>query len=110
MYDDDNVFAKILDGRVESRKIYEDSNVLCFEDIAKASPIHWLVIPKGKYIDFSDFASRAPSKDVTTFFETLAKILKDHGLDKAGYKLLMNTGKGSGQLVFHFHVHVLAGH
>ena len=108
MYDNKNIFAKIIAGEADARKIYEDNNVLCFEDIAPSAPTHWLVIPKGKYIDFSDFMARASSKETTTFFETLATILKDHGLDKSGYKLLMNTGKDSGQIVPHFHVHILA--
>jgi histidine triad (HIT) family protein len=107
MYDKKNVFAKIISGEVDSEKIYEDDNVLCFKDIAPSAPTHWLFIPKGEYVDYSDFMARASSKEVTTFFETLAKILKDHKLDKTGYKLLMNTGKDSGQIIFHFHVHIL---
>jgi histidine triad (HIT) family protein len=108
MYDDQNIFAKIIAGELGSKKIYEDDNVLCFEDIAKAAPIHWLVIPKGKYTDFSDFMARASSQETSIFFSTISKILKDHGLDKTGYRLLMNTGKDSGQIVHHFHVHIMA--
>lgn len=108
MYDDQNVFAQIIEGKLGSTKIYEDENVLCFEDIAKTAPTHWLVIPKGKYTDFSDFVARASSQEVAGFFSTVAKILKDHDLDRTGYKLLMNTGKDAGQVVFHFHVHIIA--
>ncbi|NRA73897.1 MAG: HIT domain-containing protein [Rickettsiales bacterium] len=108
MYDNENVFAKIIKGELTSKKIYEDDHVLCFEDIAKSAPTHWLVIPKGKYTDFSDFTTHASAKEVAHFFQTIAKILNKHGLDKTGYKLLMNTGKDSGQLVFHFHVHILS--
>jgi diadenosine tetraphosphate (Ap4A) HIT family hydrolase len=108
MYNDNNIFAKIISGEAESKKIYEDDNVLCFEDIAKSAPTHWLVIPKGKYTDFSDFTSRASSEEISIFFQTLTKILKYNGLDQTGYRLVMNTGKDSGQIVFHFHVHILA--
>ena len=58
--------------------------------------------------DFSDFVARASAQEVSVFFQTIAQILKKHGLDKIGYKLLMNTGKSSGQIVFHFHVHILS--
>ena len=108
MYDNENVFAKIIKGTVPSKKIYEDDHVLCFEDIAKSAPVHWLVIPKGKYTDFSDFTTHSSAEEITNFFQTIAKILNEHGLDKTGYKLLMNTGKDSGQIIFHFHVHIMA--
>ena len=108
MYDNENVFAKIIDGKLPSKKIHEDDHILCFEDISKSAPTHWLVIPKGKYTDFSNFIANASTQEIANFFQTIAKILKKHSLDKTGYKLLMNTGKDSGQVVFHFHVHILA--
>jgi histidine triad (HIT) family protein len=108
MYDDKNIFAKIIRGEAEAKKIYEDDKVLCFEDISKSAATHWLVIPKGKYTDFGDFTSRASSEETSIFFKTIGDILKDNGLAETGYKLQMNTGKDSGQLVFHFHVHILS--
>ena len=108
MYDNENIFAKIIEGKIDSKKIYEDDNILCFEDTLKSAPTHWLVIPKGQYTDFSDFTTRASAQEVAIFFRTIAKILKEHELNKTGYTLSMNTGKSSGQLIFHFHVHILA--
>lgn len=109
MYDENNVFAKILDGRLPSKKIYEDNNVLCFEDIAKAAPVHWLVIPKKKYVNFHDFTTKASPDEIATFFQTIAKIAEEKGLEEHGYRLVTNCGEGGGQVVFHFHVHILAG-
>jgi histidine triad (HIT) family protein len=93
IYDDKN----ILTGKLNSKKIYEDGYVLCFEDIAKNLTIHWLVIPKGGYTDFSDFTDNVPSQEIAVFFSSIAGILKNYGLDERDYKLIMNMGKDFGQ-------------
>ena len=66
----------------QNLKLYDDKNILCLEDIAKAAPIDWLAIPKSSYTDFSDFTDSAFSQEIAIFFSTVAKILKDHGLDE----------------------------
>ena len=55
-YDSDNIFAKILRGEIPSDKVYEDDEVLAFNDISAAAPVHVLVIPKGEDISFDDFS------------------------------------------------------
>ena len=57
MYDNNNIFAKIIDGKIPCKKIYEDKDVLFFEDIKPIAKIHILGIPKVKCVDFSDFVS-----------------------------------------------------
>ncbi len=107
-YDDYNVFAKIIKGQLPSKKIYEDAQVICFQDIAPTAPTHWLVVPKGKYVDFSDFVEKASTDEVANFFQNIGKIVNEHGLKAKGYRLITNSGKGAGQVVPHFHVHILA--
>ena len=107
-YDPENVFAKILDNKLPSTKIYEDDFLLCFEDISKSAPIHWLAIPKKNYVDYDDFLSSAEEKEILGFFKGVNKIIKDNDLDKKGYKLQANSGKKGGQEVFHFHMHILS--
>ena len=58
-YDKNNIFAKIIRGELPSEAIYEDDEILAFNDIAKAAPIHVLVIPKAEFIDFDDFIGTA---------------------------------------------------
>ena len=65
IYDDNNIFAKILRGEIPCKKIYEDEHVLSFYDINPQKKIHALVIPKGKYIDLDDFASKASEKEIS---------------------------------------------
>jgi diadenosine tetraphosphate (Ap4A) HIT family hydrolase len=108
-YDTNNVFAKILRGEIPCKKIYEDDNVLCFEDIARAAPIHLLVIPKQNYNSYHDFVLNADPLYVANFFKTIAQITESLGIDKTGYRLVANIGSNVGQTIFHFHMHILAG-
>ena len=64
IYDDNNIFAKILRGEIPCKKIYEDDFVLSFYDINPQKKIHALVIPKGKYVDLDDFSINASSNEM----------------------------------------------
>ena len=64
IYDDKNIFAKILRGEIPCKKIYEDNFVLSFYDINPQKKIHVLVIPKGKYINLDDFSEKASSEEI----------------------------------------------
>jgi diadenosine tetraphosphate (Ap4A) HIT family hydrolase len=108
-YNNNNVFAKILRKEIPCTTIYEDENVLCFEDISRAAPVHWLVIPKKNYIDFYDFTSQASSQEVFNFFKSINTIVQKYNLDEKGFRIVTNNGENSGQSVFHFHVHILSG-
>ena len=108
-YDDANIFARILRGEIPCKKVYEDSWALAFHDIAPQAPTHVLVIPKGKYCSFADFAAGASEAEIVGFTRAVGKIARDMGLEAPGYRLLANMGTDSGQEVPHFHVHLFAG-
>ncbi len=108
-YDDANIFARILRGELQCRKVYEDQWVLAFHDINPQAPLHVLVIPKGKYVSFADFSAGAGAEEIAGFMRAVGKIAKDLGLEAQGYRLLANMGPHSGQEVPHFHVHLFAG-
>lgn len=109
MYDENNIFAKMLRGEISVNKIYEDDFAIAFNDINPQAPVHILVIPKGKYQDFSDFAENASDEDIAGYFRAVAKVAKDKNLKDEGYRLLMNIGKNAGQEVPHLHTHMFAG-
>lgn len=109
MYDTNNIFAKILRGEIPCKKVHEDAGVLAFEDIAPAAPVHVLVLPKGEYVSFDDFVTKASPDVVHRFFAVIRQIAEKSGLIEGGYRLITNHGKNASQSVPHFHVHILGG-
>ncbi len=108
-YDENNIFAKILRGEIPSNKIYEDDEVLAFDDISRSAPVHVLVIPKGEFIDFDDFVTSAKPEKISNFFKKVALITKKLNLTNNHYRLISNKGSQASQTVKHFHVHILGG-
>lgn len=107
-YDSSNIFAKILRGEIPCKKVYEDAHALAFHDIAPHAPMHVLVIPKGDYVSFDDFVN-APEALQLGFWKAVQKVAKDLGVTQNGYRIISNHGTDAGQMVPHFHVHILGG-
>ena len=108
VYDNENIFAKILRGEIPCDKVYEDDYVLAFNDIAPQAPIHILVIPKGAYLSIDDFSAKASDEEIVGFHRAVAKIISDHDLGD-GFRCIANTGENGGQEVPHYHLHILGG-
>ncbi len=108
-YDQENIFAKILRGEIPNQTIYEDENILAFNDIAPKTPVHVLVIPKGEYVDMDDFSANASAAEIGNFFAKVGQIARDLGVDETGYRMVTNNGENAGQIVPHFHVHIMGG-
>ena len=108
-YDDNNIFAKILRGEIPCKKVHEDEHTLAFEDIAPQAPVHTLVIPKGKYVSMTDFASRATDAEIGALMRAIGKVAALKGVENPGYRLMTSIGREGGQVVPHLHFHVLGG-
>jgi diadenosine tetraphosphate (Ap4A) HIT family hydrolase len=108
-YDRNNVFARILRGELPCKKLFEDEYALAFEDLNPAAPVHALVIPKGEFVSFDDFADKASEVMQAGFWRAVGKVARAAGVDKTGYRLVANHGADANQIVFHFHVHVIGG-
>ena len=108
-YDENNIFARILRGEIPSRKVYEDFFALAFHDIGPQAPVHILVIPKGPYVSWDDFAERGSADEIAGFVRAVGKVARDQGLVAPGYRLLANVGAHGGQEVPHLHVHIFGG-
>lgn len=108
-YDDGNIFARILRGEFPSTRVYEDDHAIAFHDIAPQAPTHLLVIPRGSYVSWDDFSARASDAEIAGFVRAVGIVARAAGLVPDGYRLLANTGRSSGQVVPHLHVHILAG-
>ena len=109
MYDENNLFAKILRKEIPCDKVYEDEFSLFFNDINPQAKIHVLGIPKFPCLTFSDFLKNADNKNILSFFKNVQTVISNLGLEENGYRLISNSGDDGGQEVPHFHVHILAG-
>lgn len=108
-YEDSNIFARILRGEIPCKKVHEDDFTLAFHDIQPQTPIHVLVIPKGRYVSFEDFSAKASEAEIAGFFRALGKVARDLGTAEPGYRILANHGRDAHQEVPHFHMHLFAG-
>ncbi len=102
---DDCIFCKIVKGEIPSRKVYESESSLAFLDINPVARGHTVVIPKKHYQNMLDISEGA----LKPFFSDLKKVsakLKEK-LDADGFNLLQNNFRAAGQLVDHFHFHVI---
>ena len=112
VYDDRNIFAKILRGEIPCNKIYEDNFVLSFHDINPQKRIHALVIPKGKYIDLDDFSLNASPEEMVGLLKGINIVAKKLNISVdtgKGYRALANVSEDGGQEVPHLHFHVFGG-
>jgi histidine triad (HIT) family protein len=109
MYDQNNIFAKIIRGEIPCHKIYEDKHVLAFNDINPQAKIHALVIPKGQYVDMEDFSKNAKSEEIEALIKAISKVSVILGVNKSGYRYLGNNGKDAEQEVPHLHFHIFGG-
>jgi len=109
MYDDNNIFAKIIRKEIPCDSIYEDEKVLFFYDINPQAKIHIIGIPKTKVINLREFIDSSEKEMVIYFFEKVNEIIKKLKLDAGGYRIITNDGPNSNQEVPHFHIHILGG-
>lgn len=105
---DDCLFCKIVKGEVPSNKVYEDDEILAFNDIHPAAPIHILVIPK-KHITSLTHIEKEDEALIGKIYRVINKIADEKGFKENGYRVIVNCGKDAGQEVMHLHFHVLAG-
>ncbi|MCL2749024.1 MAG: HIT domain-containing protein [Alphaproteobacteria bacterium] len=110
MYDENNVFAKIIRGELPSKKIYENEYAMSFHNINPVAEIHALIIPKGPYKNIHDFLFNAPTEAIAGFWDAYRETANILGLS-GDYNIAANTGSGPffTQSIMHFHLHLLGG-
>ena len=105
---EDCTFCKIIKGEIPSTKVYEDDEVLAFNDINPAAPIHILVIPK-KHIKSLLEIDKEDEKLIGKIYRIINQIAEKQNFDQNGFRVIVNCGKNGGQEVEHLHFHLLAG-
>ncbi len=102
------IFCKIINRKIPSRIVLEDQHSIAFHDVNPQAPVHILIVPK-KHIPEIHSMTEADKELIGHLFLNAKKIADDMGLDKNGYRMVINNGAGAGQTVFHIHLHLLSG-
>ena len=102
------LFEKICDKEIPAEIVYEDDQVVAFQDIAPAAPTHVLVIPR-KAIPRVNEAQAEDQSLLGHLVLKAAEVARSLGLSESGFRLVINNGKDGGESVPHLHCHILGG-
>ena len=103
---EDCLFCKIAEKEIDSSIVYENDNILIFEDISPKAPVHLLAIPR-QHIDSIIGIGKLDGETIKELFEAIAKMAEKFGLEKDGFRVVTNTGRDAGQSVKHLHFHIM---
>ncbi len=104
----DCLFCRIIQGEIPSEKIYEDEFVYAFRDIDPKAPTHVLIVPK-KHISSVNELEAEDTALLGNVYKAVQTIVVAEGIDKSGYRVVVNTRSDGGQTVAHLHFHLLGG-
>lgn len=102
----DCLFCKIVAGDIPAQKIYEDDQVIAFNDIAPQAPVHFLVIPKKHIATLHDLSEEDDKALAGHILFTAQRLAEERGCQE-GFRVVMNCNDLGGQTVYHIHTHVL---
>jgi histidine triad (HIT) family protein len=102
---EDCIFCKIVNGTIPSSKVYEDAEVLAFDDIHPMAPVHVIVIPKKHIPTLLDVTA----ENMNAMVKAAREAARIKGIDKRGFRMVINCNEEGGQVIFHLHMHVLGG-
>ncbi len=103
----DCLFCKIAAGEIPGDIVYEDEKMVVFKDIAPKAAVHLLAIPR-EHIDSLNGLNEEHDALIAYMMRQLPRLAKAQGLE-SGFRTIINTGPGGGQVVFHLHIHLLGG-
>src|SRR5579872_5089634 len=101
------VFGLIIQGKLPSKKVFENERILAIEDIHPVAPIHILIMPK-KEIPNLQSVEPEDYPLIAEIVQVAQAIAEEKGI-AGGYRLLTNNGPDSGQVIFHLHFHLIGG-
>ena len=104
----ETIFDKIISREIPAEIVYEDENYLAFNDINPQAPIHILIIPKKRIPTINDI-HKNDSELIAGLFFIAKDIAIKKGIDKDGYRLILNCNENGGQSVYHIHLHLIGG-
>lgn len=104
---DDCIFCSIIEGKMETNKVYENDSLIVIKDIAPRAPIHLLIIPKAHIASLAEIEAKHQQL-LGEIMLTIKDVAKKMGIIDA-FKVDVFSGEKAGQTVFHLHFHLLGG-
>lgn len=102
------VFCQIMEGKIESKSVYEDDNFKAFWDISPQAPVHLLIVPK-EHLEPAQGFQDSDVELLGRMFLVAEKVAREQGVFDKGIRLILNIGHDAGQEVPHLHLHLLGG-
>lgn len=102
------LFCKIANGEIKSDLIYEDDNIVAFNDIRPQAPVHVIIIPR-RHIERVSDIDKKDRNLAGDLILAAATVARKKNIEKSGYRLVINCNKDAGQEIFHIHIHLLGG-
>ncbi|TMH34577.1 MAG: histidine triad nucleotide-binding protein [Betaproteobacteria bacterium] len=102
------IFCKIIAGQIPCTKVYEDEDLLVFNDIHPWAPVHFLIVPKTHIVSLYDTTPQQHEKMLGRMLALAPKLIREQGVTN-GFRTLINTGADGMQEVQHLHMHVMGG-
>ena len=103
-----SLFTKIINREIPADIVYEDDQIIAFNDINPQAPVHILIVPKKEIATLNDLEAK-DQEIVGKMFLTAKKLAVKLNIDKTGYRTVFNCNEHGGQTVFHIHLHLLGG-
>jgi histidine triad (HIT) family protein len=102
------LFCQIIAGNRHADIVYRDDLMVVFKDISPHAPVHLLLVPRKHIRSVNDLSADDQSL-VGALIMRARHVAKEAGVDKSGYKLVLNVERGAGQVIFHLHMHLTGG-
>ena len=106
--DKDCIFCKIAAGEIPTELLYQDEDVVVFRDIKPLTPVHLLVVTRKHIPSLADM-SNEDTPLVGKMTRVANQLAREQGISESGYRLTINSGADSGQIVPHLHMHFMGG-
>lgn len=108
MSDQPSIFTKIINREAEADIIFEDDEMIAITDIRPKAPVHILLISKEQVPSLNGFTAEHEGL-LGRMMLRAAEIAREKGIAESGYKVVTNIGDDGGQMIDHFHIHILGG-
>jgi len=102
------LFCRIIKREIPAAIVFEDDQMIAFNDINPQAPTHVLIVPK-RHIETLTDLTDGDDEVVGALVRRAAAIASERGFAASGYRTVFNTNRDAGQTVFHIHLHLLGG-